>query len=54
MGKIRLLCAPHLDSISTARRSPLVDILSEGWSPSYSTGLDLIKLISILTPCWEV
>ena len=33
MGKIRLLRSPHLDSIPTARRSPLVDILSEGWPP---------------------
>ena len=33
MGKIRLLRAPHLDSILTARRSLLVDILSEGWPP---------------------
>ena len=42
MGKIRLLRAPHLDSIPTARRSSLVDILSEGW-PSH-TVLDWISL----------
>ena len=33
MGKIRLPRAPHLDSIPIARRSSLVDILSEGWPP---------------------
>ena len=35
VGKVHSIRAPHLGSIPAAYRSPLVDILSEGW-PSHT------------------
>ena len=48
VGKVCSLCAPYLSSISVARRSPLVSILSEGWPPHTVLGWALLSW----SRCW--